>query len=108
VPKRKQQKGAQRHAEGEHGEKTRKFIRTQQITTKPDEEQDPSGPRHDPGEIARHDDVGKDRLFEKRKQHDEAEKGSEITRRQRDTQRHGHKAPEKLVDRNEQNRKLKW
>lgn len=39
-----------------------------------------SGPGHNPEKIARHDDAGKDRLFEKREQHDDAEKKSEKTR----------------------------
>jgi hypothetical protein len=106
--KSKSGKGPQRHAEGEHGEKTRKFIRSEQITSKPRDEQDPTGPRYDPAEIAEHDSIGKDRLFEDRQQHDEAEKGSEQTRLLRDKDRHGHEAPEKLAERNEQNRKLKW
>ncbi len=38
------------------------------------------GPGHDEAKIARHDDEGKDRLFEKREQHDDAEKKSEKSR----------------------------
>lgn len=38
------------------------------------------GAGHDPAQIAKHDDVGKDRLFEDRQQHDDAEKKSEKTR----------------------------
>ncbi len=38
------------------------------------------GPGHDEAKIARHDDQGKDRLFEKREQHDDAEKKSEKSR----------------------------
>ena len=49
-----------------------------------------SGPGHDPAEIAKHDDAGKDRLFEGRQQHDEAEKNSEKTRLARDVARHHH------------------
>ena len=45
---------------------------------------------HDPAEIAKHDDAGKDRLFEGRQQHDEAEKNSEKTRLARDVARHHH------------------
>jgi hypothetical protein len=52
--------------------------------------QDASGPGHDPAEIRKHDDVGKDRLFEGRQQHDDAEKQSEKTRLARDVQRHDH------------------
>ena len=49
-----------------------------------------SGAGHDPVEIAKHDDAGKDRLFEGRQQHDEAEKNSEKTRLARDIQHHKH------------------
>ncbi len=49
-----------------------------------------SGPGHDPEEISKHDDVGKDRLFEGREQHDEADKNSEKTRLARDVKRHKH------------------
>ena len=53
---------------------------------------------HDPAEIAQHDDVGKDRLFEGREQHDEAEKNSEKTRLARDVQRHDHDVDEQVSD----------
>jgi hypothetical protein len=43
--------------------------------------------QHDPAEIAKHDDVGKDRLFEGREQHDEADKNSEKNRLARDVAR---------------------
>lgn len=49
-----------------------------------------SGPGHDPAEIRKHDDEGKDRLFEGREQHDDAEKSSEKTRLARDIARHDH------------------
>lgn len=51
---------------------------------------DSSGPGHDPSEIAKHDDSGKDRLFEHREQHDDAEMKSEKTRTARDVDRHHH------------------
>ena len=57
-----------------------------------------SGAGHDPAEIAKHDDAGKDRLFEGRQQHDEAEKNSEKTRLARDIQRHDHNADEGAAD----------
>jgi hypothetical protein len=53
---------------------------------------------HDPAKIARHDDAGKDRLFEGRQQHDEAEKNSEKTRLARDVERHGHEADRDVAD----------
>ena len=46
--------------------------------------------QYDPSEVEKHDDVGKDRLFEGREQHDEADKNSEKTRLARDVQRHHH------------------
>ena len=54
--------------------------------------------QHDPAEIAKHDDVGKDRLFEDREQHDEAEKNSEKTRLARDVQRHQHEVDDDAAD----------
>lgn len=50
----------------------------------------PAGPSHDPAKIARHDDAGKDRLFEKREQHDDAEQASERARREKDVAKHEH------------------
>jgi hypothetical protein len=49
-----------------------------------------SGPGHDPAEIRKHDDTGKDRLFEGRQQHDEAEKNSEKSRLAKDVDKHHH------------------
>ena len=57
-----------------------------------------SGAGHDPAEIAKHDDAGKDRLFEGRQQHDEAEKNSEKTRLARDVQQHGHSVDGDVAD----------
>jgi hypothetical protein len=100
------QQGAQVHAEGEHGAKTRDFIRRHQITTRTEEEGNGSqpGPRHDEREIAAHDDIGKDRLFDDRQQHDPADKNSERTRLSRDMGRHGHESADELLRRNRQNR----
>lgn len=80
---------AQRHAEGQHGQKTIEFLRRQHVeqssaTAKA------SGPRYDPADIREHDTPGKDRLFEDREQHDDAEKVSEKTRLARDADRHNH------------------
>lgn len=52
--------------------------------------QETKGPGHDERDIAEHDDLGKDRLFEGRQQHDEAEKNSEKNRLARDVARHNH------------------
>ncbi len=49
-----------------------------------------SSPGHDPAEIAKHDDTGKDRLFEGREQRDDAEVESERTRLSRDVNKHHH------------------
>jgi hypothetical protein len=53
---------------------------------------------HDPAKVEQHDDVGKDRLFEGREQHDEAEKNSEKNRLARDVERHGHDVDEQVSD----------
>jgi hypothetical protein len=53
---------------------------------------------HDPAKIARHDDLGRDRLFEGREQHDEAEKNSEKTRLARDVGRHEHSVDDDVAD----------
>lgn len=47
---------------------------------------------HDPEETRKHDDVGKDRLFEGREQHDIAEKASEKSRLAKDIDHHHHAA----------------
>ena len=57
-----------------------------------------SGPRHDPAEIRKHDDVGKDRLFEDRQQHDDAEKNSEKTRLAKDVARHDHPVDDDIAN----------
>lgn len=57
-----------------------------------------AGAGHDPAEIARHDDTGKDRLFEGRQQHDEAEKNSEKSRLAKDVDRHGHAVDDDVAD----------
>ena len=53
---------------------------------------------HDPAEIRKHDDVGKDRLFEGREQHDEADKNSEKNRLAKDVDRHHHATDENVAD----------
>ena len=56
------------------------------------------GPQHDPAKIRQHDDLGKDRLFEGRQQHDDAEKNSEKTRLARDVDRHEHAVDDDVTD----------
>jgi hypothetical protein len=53
-----------------------------------------AGPSHDASRIARHDDAGKDRLFEHREQHDDAEQASERSRREKDVAKHDHPVEE--------------
>ena len=60
--------------------------------------QDAKSQHHDPDEVAKHDDTGRDRLFEGREQHDEAEKNSEKTRLARDVDRHGHDVDDQEAD----------
>ena len=45
---------------------------------------------HDADEISKHDDEGKDRMFEGRVQHDDADLKSEKNRLAKDQDRHGH------------------
>lgn len=49
---------------------------------------------HDPAKIREHDDTGKDRLFEGRIQHDDADKASDRNRLEKDVARHHHPADE--------------
>ena len=57
-----------------------------------------SGAGHDPEKIRKHDDTGKDRLFEGRQQHDEAEKNSEKSRLAKDVDRHNHDVDDDIAD----------
>lgn len=87
------QQGALDHAPSQHGPKTTARLAEMNQTSSPDRE---TGPQHDPADIRAHNDVGKDRLFEGREQHDEAEKNSEKTRVARDTDRHNHGSENEL------------
>jgi hypothetical protein len=67
---KRNQKGPQKHAEGQHGDRTHaQFLK--QIHQSPEDPRD--------NVIASHRE-GKHRLAEGRQQHDEAESGSELTR----------------------------
>lgn len=57
-----------------------------------------AGPGHDADKIRKHDDAGKDRLFEGRQQHDDAEKNSEKARLARDVARHDHPVDDDATD----------
>jgi hypothetical protein len=95
------QKGAQAHGEGQHGEKT--LARMQEITNDDGQQNEGLGKRaaNDPGrtadgEAAQHERMierggdGGHRLVEGRVQHDEADKNSEKNRQKKDADRHGH------------------
>ncbi|MES2306554.1 MAG: hypothetical protein V4558_13680 [Gemmatimonadota bacterium] len=56
----------------------------------PTEAKSHNHPGHDPEEIAKHDDKGKDRMFEGREQHDDADMKSEKNRLTKDLARHDH------------------
>lgn len=84
--KRGRQKGAVRHAEGDHGIRTHNRI-IEQLESGPRGDE---RPRADVAGDPLHRDEGKHRLFEARKQHDLASKNSEKTRLSRDIDRHGH------------------
>ena len=90
--KNKDNKGIQQgpvdHGNSGHGDKTLSRIAEISQTSSP--EKGRVGPRYDPAEIREHDTKGKDRLFEDRQQHDDADKNSEKTRLARDIDRHGH------------------
>ena len=82
------QQGAVRHEPDQHGDKTR--ARQAEIAHSGKGIDVERGPKYDPQKIAAHNDPGRDRLFEDRKQHDDAEKNSEKTRLARDVERHHH------------------
>lgn len=104
---RGEQKGAQTQAEGDHGPKTYSREKAainndgKRLETRSQREaNDPNRGGKDSGhDAALHDRMianpsaendGKHRLFENRTQHDDAESGSEQTRRERDVERHDH------------------
>jgi hypothetical protein len=105
---RGEQKGAQQHDEGQYGPKAYE-AKWAEITdhsgARKESQRDAGDPaaggRKDEGEAALHERIianpdfnadGRHRLFENRKQHDEAEKNSEKNRRMIDVERHGHDA----------------
>jgi hypothetical protein len=93
------QQGAIHHEPGQHGDKTR--ARQAEIAhTSHKPSADAGGPAFDPQEVSAHNDLGRDRLFEDREQHDEAEKNSEKTRHSRDVERHGHSNQDELSEGN--------
>jgi len=84
-----------------HDASDRKLDKAADATKEADQATDAkhtSGPGHDPAEIRKHDDKGKDRLFEGREQHDDADLQSEKNRRARDEARHHHAADDDATD----------
>ncbi|MCY7378616.1 MAG: hypothetical protein LH467_04665 [Gemmatimonadaceae bacterium] len=79
------QKGAQQHAGGMQGPKTRAKLLEQLHGG----DAKPARPARSAGAHS-HDTLGESRLFEQREQHDEAEKNSEKNRLDREIREHGH------------------
>ena len=94
------QQGAQNHAAGGQGQKTR--SRQAEIANESSPLRGRTGPGHDEEDIREHDTTGRDRLFEGREQHDDADKNSEKTRLARDLDRHDHTPPDELSQRERQ------
>ena len=80
-------------ASGRPGEKTH-LKQSETLHSQQSTKHSQSGPEHDPADIREHNDEGKDRLFEGRQQHDDAEKESERTRLSRDINKHKHVSDE--------------
>ena len=74
---------------GQQGAKTRQ-AQTETLHSQVSQKTSATGPSHDPADIRAHNDTGKDRLFEGRQQHDDAEKNSEKTRLAKDVDKHKH------------------
>ena len=101
---RGEQKGAQAHAQGQHGAVTRSQLKQQinnggqEESRSPREAHDPnrhgkqSGAAHEPHDqaLAGGESDGRHRLYENRKQHDEADKNSDKNRLGKDVDRHHH------------------
>src|SRR5215207_8856696 len=81
-----------------HDASDKKLDHSADAANKAAEAKHGSGPTHDPSKIRQHDDTGKDRLFEGREQHDEADKNSEKTRLARDVDRHDHTVDDDVAD----------
>jgi hypothetical protein len=95
------QKGAQDHAESQHGDKTREQIAKawnnpgSNVTAgganvAVGDEATESGPQDHPATTRAHSPPSGSHLFSDRTQHDEADLNSEKTRQVRDAERHGH------------------
>lgn len=104
-----EQKGAQDHGEGQHGDKTRDAIAAAwnhpgidetaggaNVTHNPPA--DETGPRYHPEEIRAHAPPSGSHLFSGRTQHDEADLNSEKTRQVKDSEKHDHIAHNQLAE----------
>lgn len=90
---RGRQKGAQPHAEGEHGDGTHARL-VEQLRSGPSGGEER---RDDAAGDPTHSEPGKHRLFEDRQQHDEADRNQDKSRLARDIERHGHDRDEYRV-----------
>ena len=90
------QQGAVDHAPSQHGDKTNSRIAEISQTSNPVEER--IGPQYDPSEIREHQPKGRNRLFEDRQQHDDADKNSEKTRLAKDVAEHDHTPDDDVAD----------
>ena len=91
------QQGAVNHAPSQQGDKTISHIA--EISQAGNRGEGRTGPQYDSEEIKEHQPKGKNRLFEDRQQHDDADKNSEKTRLARDIERHDHGPDTELHDR---------
>lgn len=104
------QKGAQDHAEGQHGDKTRAQIA--RVWDHPGinesagganigagDAANEKGPHEHPEETRVHAPPSGSHLFSGRTQHDEADLNSEKTRQVKDAERHGHIASDEWSER---------
>jgi hypothetical protein len=73
-----------------HDASDRKLDEAAESTEKERQAASERHPTHDPQKIRKHNDTGKDRMFEGREQHDEIELRSEKNRLAKDQDRHNH------------------
>ena len=85
---RGKQKGAQQHAEGQHGELTHERFLEEIQATSAEERDDVE--QHDHERSQQHPPDGGHRLFEGRNQNDPAERASDKNRLVKDIDAHGH------------------
>lgn len=86
---RGKQKGAQAHAEGQHGEKTRSRL-VEEMSSEGEGQRADERRAFEAQSGSQHPQDGGHRLFEQREQHDEADRNSEKNRLEKDIQDHDH------------------